>query len=77
MLPEMTRHALDAPHQFDQHRDARRVDIDAALAQQRDDIVLVVAKLIGLIEAREPVDLLGRKAEHLADLAHRAAACDR
>ncbi len=73
MLPEMARHALDAPHQVDHHRDSRRRDIDAALAQQRDDIVMVVAKFIGLIEARELIDLLGRKAEHLADLAHRAA----
>src|SRR5208283_2053856 len=64
--------ALDAPHQVDHHRDARRGDIDAALAQQRDDIVMVVAKLICLIEARELVDLFGWKAEHLADLTHRA-----
>ena len=73
MLPEMTRHALDAPHQVDHHRDARRGDIDATTAQQCDDIVMVIAKFVGLIEARELVDLLGRKAEHLADLAHGAA----
>ena len=72
MLPEMARQALNLAHQLDQHHDSRRFRIDAAALEQRDEIVVMVAELVHLVELGEPVNLVGRKAERLADLAHRA-----
>ncbi len=74
MLAEMTRDTLDAPHQIDHQRDLRRRDVHSAALKQRGDIVMVIAKFVGLIEPRQFVDLLRGKAEHLGDLAHRASA---
>ena len=72
MLPEMARQALNFAHEIDQHPDSRRFRIDAAAPEQRDEIVVMVAELVHLVELGETVDLLGRKAERLADFTHRA-----
>ena len=72
MLPEMARHALNLAHEIDQHHDSRRFRIDAAALEQRHEIVVMVAELVHLVELGEPVNLFGRKAQRLADFAHRA-----
>ncbi len=72
MLPEMARHALNLAHQLDHHHDSRRFRIDAAALEQRHQVVVMVAELVHLVELGQPVHLLGRKAQRLTDLAHRA-----
>ena len=73
MLPEMTRQVLDLAHQRDQPGKARRLDVDTAALEQRRQFVVAVAEFVDVVEPREAVDMFGREAQHLADLAHGAA----
>ena len=73
MLSQMARQALQPPHERRQHPDARRVGIDAALAQQGRELVMLILKFVDVVQLGEAIDLVGRKAQHLAGFAHGAA----
>ena len=73
VLAEMARQPLDAADEIDQEPDARRVGVDAAVAELRRQLVVLVVPAVLAEQLREPVDLIEAEAERLADLAHGAA----
>src|SRR5881296_3505619 len=69
----MARQALHLAHDLDQEPDARRLRIDAAGAELRGELVVLVRVAVRAQQLRQPVHLLEREAERLARLAHGAA----
>jgi hypothetical protein len=59
MLSEMARDALNLAHQLNQHPDSRCFRIDAATPEQRNEIIVMVAELVHLVEFGEAIHLFG------------------
>src|SRR5207249_1756480 len=72
VLAEMARQPLHLADERDEQRNARRVGIDAARAELRRELVVVVAVAVYVEELHQAVDLLERETERLPGLAHRA-----
>src|SRR5438046_9218724 len=69
----MARQALHLARDLDQEPDARRFRIDAAGAELRSELVVLVRVAVRAQQLGQPVHLLEREAERLARLAHGAA----
>src|SRR2546427_8811102 len=73
VLAEMARQALHLARDPDQEPDARRLGIDAAGAELRSELVVLVRVAVRAQQLGEAIHLLEREAERLARLAHGAA----
>ncbi len=73
MLAEVAGQGLDLVGEPDQMAHARRVGIEPGILQLLAEAVEIIAVAVRAQAFRQPVDLRRRKAERLADLAHRAA----
>src|SRR5215813_8546190 len=73
VLAHVSRNSLDALHELDELRDARRAGIDAAVPELRAELVVLVVPAVRAEELRQTIDLLEAEPERLANLADGAA----